>query len=169
MSEIKPTTTEEILKPLQAVEESMKERYKTILGIDADYSPESLRALDYAIYHRFSPEVRKEPMFATILLLGYYFGETLIRNIPNGKWVDEVVQHPLLVIIEFQHGNGLTSQISPFQRIVNFFQDSENQLYALYLGLKKATEGEVNFEKMNTLIPLGDGYEMRTRGGYLVD
>ena len=68
--------------------QDMKELVPTIiqtLGVEANYTLESLEQQEQQLDQMFAPS--HNPMPTTVLALGYYLGETIVRNVPNAPWV----------------------------------------------------------------------------------
>lgn len=135
-------TVEEFLK-------DMKELVPMIiqtLGVEANYTLESLEQLERQLDRMFAPG--HEPMPTTVLALGYYLGETIVRNVPNARWVTEGAKHPHELTIEIEHFNEGKGAVFPFNRIYKFFEDRENGLATFYRMVHLMSVGGIDVQNM---------------------
>lgn len=116
------------------------------LGVKADYTLESLEQLEQQLDRMFPPG--HEPMPTTVLVLGYYLGETIVQNVPNARWVTEGAKHPYELTIEIEQFNEGKGQVFPFNRIYKFFEDHENGLAAFYRIVHLMSVGGIDVKNM---------------------
>lgn len=113
------------------------------LKMVADFSPESLEHLEFRLA-RFSENFRKNPKVEVVLLLGYYFGETLVRNVPGAHWYEERIHDIRNFSIRIQQSNGY-QELKPVARILNLFMDPKRfPLSTVYETLMAMVNGEVD-------------------------
>ena len=116
------------------------------LGVEANYTLESLEQLEWQLNQMFAPG--HEPMPTTVLALGYYLGETIVRNVPNARWVTEGAKHPHGLTIEIKQFNEGKGQVLPLNRIYKFFEDRENGLATFYRMVHLMSVGGIDIENM---------------------
>ncbi|WP_145052660.1 hypothetical protein [Paenibacillus xylanexedens] len=139
-----------------------------LLGVPADFSAESLSALEAGI-NRMYPAGAKSASFALVSAFGMYLGETLVRTIPGASWVKieggiDIRDISVEVPINGKSMNEQKIMLKPFSRIVNFWHDRTDGIRVLYDTASAMNLGVVKF---------GEKYEgpewkrMGNTGGYV--
>lgn len=99
--------------------ENAIEWVKSMSGITLDYSPQSLMALD-RVLEALIPMLAKEDEEATVVMLGSYLGEVILRTC-GGRWeMGDVFAGPGLRGI-----GGREMTINPFSRVRQAFEKME--------------------------------------------
>jgi hypothetical protein len=133
-------------------EEFLKEN-KRITGFTLDFTPESLKKYDRYLSKAYK-DITK-PEFETLLGIGIYLGETVVKNIPGARWSTEPLKGPLeLKIIIDNHQTKLKMEneeleikeymLYPIKSAANFFLDKTRKLYTLYQSLKDSLGEEID-------------------------
>ena len=116
------------------------------LGVEANYTLESLEQIEQQLDRMFRPG--HEPMPTTVLVLGYYLGETIVQNVPNARWATEGAKHPHELTIEIEQFHEGKGQVLPFNRIYKFFEDRENGLATFYRMVHLISVGGIDVKNM---------------------
>lgn len=159
-----PLNTKMLLEQLKEMESTyFSDDFGQSLNIKADYSPQSLKELE-RVLSLFSEGFKQNPPTMVVVALGYYFGETLRRNVPNVEWVHEQALDPSGLSLRVQQNNGY-QEFKPIQRILNFFMDHEFGLYTVYVTMKKLQEGSLDLlhAKKNKKIMLDESNNIYVR------
>jgi hypothetical protein len=137
-----------------------------LFGFTGNYEADSLDSLEEMIKTLY-PVDGPAKFDTTYLPLGFYLGETIIRNIPGAKWELEAVDHIGEIgisIPQAEKSDGVL-KVFPFNRVRNFFLDHTDGLTVLFrmvlamsLNLLSTTADGEWVE-----LPNGDKYRMSTK------
>lgn len=120
-----------------------------LIGVEADYTPESLTKVEKEIDKMF-PEGH-QPMETTLILFGFYLGETIVRNISGAVWnTSKDPDYLADLAINFKTPDGAEACVFPFRRIRNFWEDRTDGLVAYYRGMELMAYGGLNMDKAET-------------------
>ncbi len=110
---------------LRQIAESARRDARQTLSVDLDFSPSSLEVLDGAIDRFF---VHGEPIATTtILALGAYVGEVIIRNL-GGRWNPGFRFDECAVV-----DAGAVAEMYPMRRVAKRFEDGPStSIYAWF-------------------------------------
>lgn len=101
-------------------------------GFELTYTPRSLLRLERVVNQMF-PKEGPSRLTTAYLPFGYYLGETIRRNIPEAKWVDNDDPFEISVTIPVKNiADTGTAHLKPFIRVYKFFTDRSEGLKPLY-------------------------------------
>jgi hypothetical protein len=129
-----------------------------LFGFTGKYEPDSLEALEEMITTLY-PKEGPAKFDTTYMPLGFYLGETMVRNIPGAKWVIEDLDYIGQLAVSVPNSGDqeildisadAVMKVYPFNRVRNFFHDHTDGLAVLFrmtlaisLGLlPKSADGE---------------------------
>ncbi|WP_377156178.1 DUF6278 family protein [Roseateles sp. UC29_93] len=106
--------------------------------IKLDYSPESLRQVDALILKWRAEGNTAESMQKTLLILGCYVGEVMVRNLPGARWDHPTEKERALVLGDLPMGmrtlpSGFSNPMGKvFKRMANGEEDSVFFFYEVF-------------------------------------
>ncbi|MNV17533.1 hypothetical protein D3C71_1083260 [compost metagenome] len=116
-------------------------------GFRFNYMPESLLVLEERAKEMFP----KGHIFmgTTPLVLGFYIGEVIIRNIKGSYWHKDLSDNPRSWGIEVPLCSGGTISVFPAQRFINFSHDYSDTIYGYFNMLRDMNSGVLNIHTMD--------------------
>ena len=136
---IKSKTVSDFIEYARDNKKLVCEEPLNLLNIPTDHTPESIAIMDRETYRLLPPDIRTSRNEMLIIPFGFYLGETLIKLFPEFSWDDKPFTDLFNVSIKGEI-NGMPMEIKPFRKIVNFFDDSNNQCHAMYETLRLMKE-----------------------------
>jgi hypothetical protein len=135
-----------------------------VFGMEFDFSHHSLKGMELAINSAY-PQGHN-PMDTTIFMLGFYFGETLVKNVEGAAWVtpsEKEDENPYDWGISVPIGGSPDHKFTafPMERMSNFWSDRTNTLYGFCSMLKDITSGLLSLDA--EVDHIGDGYTFKAR------
>lgn len=103
-------------------------------GVTLDYTPQSLRTIDQIVLKAREQGNTVESMQRTLLVLGCYVGEVMVRHLGNASWeVPSGAERAALgdLPIGVRSANGLTNPIGKVYKLMK--NGPEDSTYALYV------------------------------------
>lgn len=112
----------------------------SLFGVKPTFTKESLKELEDEINKKFPVERKRLP--TTTMPFGFYFGETLVKNYKNAKWVtkDAVDILSVGVKITSKKKNGMELMVYPFVRAEKFLVDRSDGFLVVYNSIPFALE-----------------------------
>jgi len=122
-------TPEELARECAEASDNAVEWIRSMSGLDLDYSPPSLMGVD-RVLDELVPTIPDEDREATVVLLGSYLGEVMLRA-GGGRWeTGDVFTGPGL-----RGMGGKEITINPFARIRQSFTEKEDHHLARYWNM----------------------------------
>jgi hypothetical protein len=160
--------TRELLNDLRTIDFSGL--FSKGLAERLNYSPESLAFLERMLAEVSRDKKGEDPPVSFVLVWAYYFGETLVRNVPGVEWHEERIHDLRNFSVRVQQSNGY-QEIKPVARILNLFMDPNRfPLSTVYETLMAMVTGEVDVmnapEGQKIFYDKNGEYLFRLREGY---
>lgn len=109
-----------------------------------DYTPESLKFLEYNLALLSEAKKGEDPPVTFVLTIAYYFGETLVRNVPGAQWHEEMIHDIRNLSIRIKQ-NIVEQEFKPVARILNLLMDPNRYpLSTVYETMMAMVTGEVD-------------------------
>ncbi|MNB73728.1 hypothetical protein D3C75_203450 [compost metagenome] len=116
----------------------LKELFKDgFMNMVPDYSPNSLLVVEEKLLKHFNSKGKElsQEVFAGIIPIGYYYGETLVRNIPGAYWKidnNELIRDQIVAIPTDKVPGYNRAYVKPFTAVGRYCIDQEKGLFELY-------------------------------------
>lgn len=135
------------------------QKLEKVLGVKFDYTPRSIRNIEISCKLR----INHYPDIKLIAILGFYFGEVIVKNIKESKWleVEEGDNNLGNVSIGIENKENKII-IFPIIRVDKFFKSNED-LFGFYQFLLNSLNEDILVGKDNQWIESSKGYSYRKK------
>ncbi|OME27761.1 hypothetical protein [Paenibacillus odorifer] len=116
------------------------------LGVSVDYKIKSVIQLEKLLVQLYS-EMKTSIPSIIVAAVGYYYGQTLIRNFKNGIWVTDEGTSLKDIFVEIEINNEITIMY-PFRRVMRFLENQEYSMTAIYNAMKAMTGTKRNISEL---------------------
>lgn len=134
--------TKELVEELKKI--NFYKVFSKRLADEFDYTPDSLKFLERMLAHLSQEKKGEVPPVNFVLVLAYYFGETLVRNVPGAHWHEEMIHDIRNLSIRIQQ-DMVEQEFRPVSRILNLLMDPNRYpLWTVYETMMAMVTGEVD-------------------------
>ena len=135
-----------------------------VFTMDFNFTHQSLKDLESTIDSLYP--LGHNPLDTTVFMLGYYLGETIVKNVDGAKWITPVGsedENPYLwgISVPVKASDGTKFTAFPMERVANYWGDRSNTLYGFCSMLKDFTSGALDPSTGTDYI--GDGFTFKAR------
>ena len=116
------------------------------LGVPVNYNIKSVIRLEKLLVQQYS-EMNISIPIIIVAAVGYYYGQTLIRNFKNAVWVTDEGTSLEDIFVEIDINNEITCMY-PFRRVMRFLDNQEYSMTAVYYALKAMTRTKINISEL---------------------
>lgn len=116
------------------------------LGVSVNYNIKSVIQLEKLLVQLYS-EMNTSIPFIIVAAVGYYYGQTLIRNFKNAVWVTDEGTSLKDIFVEIDINNEITNMY-PFRRVMRFLENQEYSMTAIYYTMKSMTRTKINISEL---------------------
>lgn len=116
------------------------------LGVSVNYKINSVIQLEKLLVQFYSEEDNSVP-YIIVAAVGYYYGQTLIRNFKNAVWVTDKGTCLEEFFIEVDIENEIIN-VYPFRRVMRFLENREYSMTAIYYAMKAMSKTKRNISEL---------------------
>lgn len=116
------------------------------LGVSVNYNIKSVIQLEKLLVQLYS-EMNTSIPFIVFAAVGYYYGQTLIRNFKNAVWVTDEGTCLEDIFVEIEIENDIYNMY-PFRRVMRFLENQEYSMTAIYYSFKAMTSTKRNLSEL---------------------
>ncbi|MCX7610268.1 MAG: hypothetical protein N2043_01615 [Ignavibacterium sp.] len=130
-----------VLEVVNSFETEVLTQFKKVFGEhfqnSFDYSVQSLAIIQEII--QGTKKATQKKNHHLLFSFGLYLGQTIIKNFPNARWIDEEIDNPyeIKICIEINKNTGEEIQLFPIKRVYKFYEDYEYDFISYYKGLQE--------------------------------
>ncbi|MEK5256578.1 hypothetical protein NST74_24220 [Paenibacillus sp. FSL F4-0125] len=129
----------------EAIRSNDKEIFKE-LGVSVNYNIKSVIQLEKLLV-RFNSETDNSVHYVIVAAVGYYYGQTLIRNFKNAVWVIGKGTCIEDIFVEIDIENEIIN-VYPFRRVIKFLENQEYSMTAIYYTMKAMNRTKTNISEL---------------------
>ena len=114
------------------------------------------------------PRLKRNPLLpSTILLLGVMLGETVIKKIPESRWINKDIPNIANVEVEVKKFNSTLIKLSPFVSIMNYVADKTQTLLSKFQMVELLHNKDIDSKEFSKNYPPDEEGWITLENGYM--